>query len=185
MIQLKKILLTLLMVTSLLILPSTASAATDTITVYLFRGDKCSHCEDALEYINEHRDEIPENVEIVTYEVWENDENAKLQDEVADKLEVDKTNNYGTPFFVVGSEYIKGYGSGTWEELFDYAEEYANEGGYEDVVASTIEDFKLEVEARTLDDLYSEPSMVATIIVYCVFGAIVLGFIAMIVFSRK
>ena len=44
---------------------------------------------------------------------------------------------------------------------------------------------KFEVESRTLNDLYSEPSPVVTIIVYCVFGAIVLGFVAMIVFSRK
>ena len=159
--------------------------ASDTITVYLFRGETCSHCEDALEYINNHRDLIPENVEIVTYEVWENEENATLMDTVADLLEVDKSTNYGTPFFVVGNEYVKGYGTGTWEELFNYAEDYANEGGYEDVVARTIEDEKLEVESLTLDDLYSEPSPVVTIVVYCIFGAIVLGFIAMIVFSRK
>ena len=180
----KKFLLTLLMLTSLVVLPIKVNAE-DTIRVYLFRGSTCSHCEDALEYINNHREEIPENVEIVTYEVWDNDQNAELMDTVADTLEVDKTDNYGTPFFVVGSEYIKGYGTGTWEELFDIVSDYKENGGYEDVVANTIEEERFDVEALTLDDLYSEPSMVATIIVYCVFGAIVLGFIAMIVFSRK
>ena len=44
---------------------------------------------------------------------------------------------------------------------------------------------KLEVKAQTLDDLYSEPSKTVVIVVYCIFGAIVLGFIAMIAFSRK
>ncbi len=180
----KKVLLILCLLTSMVFLPKNVFAS-DTITVYLFRGETCSHCEDALEYINNHRDLIPENVEIVTYEVWENEENATLMDTVADLLEVDKSTNYGTPFFVVGNEYVKGYGTGTWEELFNYAEDYANEGGYEDVVARTIEDEKLEVESLTLDDLYSEPSPVVTIVVYCIFGAIVLGFIAMIVFSRK
>ena len=180
----KKVLLILCLLTSMVFLPKNVFAS-DTITVYLFRGETCSHCEDALEYINNHRDLIPENVEIVTYEVWENEENAILMDTVADLLEVDKSTNYGTPFFVVGNEYVKGYGTGTWEELFNYAEDYANEGGYEDVVARTIEDEKLEVESLTLDDLYSEPSLVVTIVVYCIFGAIVLGFIAMIVFSRK
>ncbi len=180
----KKVLLILCLLTSMVFLPKNVFAS-DTITVYLFRGETCSHCEDALEYINNHRDLIPENVEIVTYEVWENEENATLMDTVADLLEVDKSTNYGTPFFVVGNEYVKGYGTGTWEELFNYAEDYANEGGYEDVVARTIEDEKLEVESLTLDDLYSEPSPVVTIAVYCIFGAIVLGFIAMIVFSRK
>ena len=180
----KKFLVTLLMLTSLMVLPIKVNAD-DTINLYLFRGDTCQHCEDALEYINNHREEIPENVEIITYEVWDNDENAKLMDAVADTLEVDKTDNFGTPFFVIGHEYINGYGTSTWEELFDIVNDYKENGGYEDVVKSTIQEEKLEVEALTLEDLYSEPSMVATIIVYCVFGAIVLGFIAMIVFSRK
>lgn len=181
----KKIVLILLMLTCGFVAPIGAHAASEPITVYLFRGSTCQHCEDALEYINDHRDLIPENVEIVTYEVYDNEENATLMDTVADSLEVDKTDNYGTPFFVVGSEYIKGYGTGTWEELFEIANDYKENGEYEDVVQKTIDEEKFEVESRTLDDLYSEPSTVVTVIVYCVFGAIVLGFIAMIVFSRK
>lgn len=180
----KKVLLILLMVTSLFFLPQKALAS-DKINIYLFRGNTCSHCEEALEFINNNRDLIPDNVEIVTYEVWKNEDNAKLQDKVADLLEVDKTDNYGTPFFVVGNEYIKGYGTGTWEELFDIVEKYNKNGDYEDVVAKTIKEEKIEVKALTLNDLYKEPSKTATIIVYSVFGLIVVGFIAMIIFSRK
>ena len=184
-IKLKKIVLILFMVTCAFLAPSIVQAEEGDITVYLFRGSTCQHCEDALEYINDHRDLIPENVEIVTYEVWDNEENATLMDTVADILEVDKTDNYGTPFFVVGREYIKGYGTDTWEELFEIVNDYTENREYEDVVKQTIDEEKFEVESRTLDDLYSEPSPVVTIIVYCVFGAIVLGFVAMIVFSRK
>ena len=180
----KKFLFILLMMISLVILPQEVLAA-DKITVYLFRGDTCIHCEDALEYLNNNRDIIPDNIEVVTYEVFRNDANATLMDTVADNLEVDKSDNYGTPFFVVGSEYIKGYGTGTWEELFEIATDYADNGEYEDVVASTIDDESLDVEAITFDELYSEPSMVVTIIVYSIFGIIILGFILMIVFSRK
>ena len=181
---LKRILLILLLITSMCILPKDVNAA-DTITVYLFRGDTCQHCEEALEYLDNHRDIIPDNVELVTYEVYRNDANATLMDTVADTLEVDKTKNYGTPFFVVGNEYVKGYGTGTWEELFDMAENYASNGEYEDIVAKTISDKNMDVEAITFEDLYSEPNPVVTIIVYSVFGIIVLGFIAMIVFSRR
>lgn len=180
----RKILFILLMFTSLFFLPQKALAA-DKITIYLFRGDTCSHCEQALDYINENRDLIPDNVEIVTYEVWENEENAKLMDKVADILEVDKNDNYGTPFFVVGDSYNKGYRSGEWQELFTIANKYQEENNYEDVVAQVIKEEKLEVDTKTLNDLYKEPSKVVTIIVYSVFGIIVLGFIAMIVFSRK
>lgn len=87
----KKVLILLLMLTSLIIIPSNVKAESDKITVYLFRGDTCVHCEDALEYINNHRELIPDNVEIVTYEVWKNETNANLQDAVADYLDVDKT----------------------------------------------------------------------------------------------
>lgn len=174
------------MITSLIVLPTTVKAESEKITVYLFRGKTCSHCEEALEYINNHRDLIPKNVEIVTYEVWENEKNAKLQDAVADYLDVDKeAKDYGTPFFVVGEEYIKGYGTGTWQELFEIVEDYEKEGNYKDVVKKVMNNEKLEVKAQTLDDLYSEPSKTVVIVVYCIFGAIVLGFIAMIAFSRK
>ena len=159
--------------------------AEDNITVYLFRGTTCHYCEEALEYLDANRDIIPDNVQIATYEVYDNEENATLMDTVADILEVDKTDNYGTPFFVVGTEYIKGYGTGTWEELFETAEDYANNEEYEDVVASTIEEENLDVEMVTFEDLYAEPSPVVTIIVYSVFGLIILGFVAMIIFSRK
>ena len=78
-----------------------------------------------------------------------------------------------------------GYSTGTWDELFDIARDYQDNGDYKDIVEEVNRDLQLDVEARTLDDLYSEPSVVATIIVYSVFGVIILGFVAMIVFSRK
>lgn len=180
----KKVLLTMLMVISLFFMPQKALAS-NKVTIYLFRGDTCIHCEDALEYINNNRDLIPEGVEIVTYEVWENDENAKLMDEVADILKVDKKDNYGTPFFVIGSEYNKGYSAGDWQDLFAIATDYQENGEYEDIVAKTIKDENFDVKSLTLDDLYKEPSKVVTIVVYSVFGLIVLGFVAMIIFSRK
>lgn len=183
MIVLKKILFSLLLVMSVF-LPLNVSAE-EVITIYLFRGETCHYCEEALDYINENQDLIPDNVEIVTYEVWNNSNNATLMDQVADNLEIDKTSNYGTPLFIVGSKYSKGYGSDTWETLFSYATSYLEDGEYEDVVAATIRDLGIDVEALGLDDLYREPNQVVTIVVYCIFGLIVVGFIVMIAFSRK
>ena len=180
----KKILLLLLITISLVILPLNAFAS-DTITVYLFRGETCEHCHEALEYISEHREEIPENVEIVTYEVWENTNNRTLHNEVAAKLGLDEDQYNTVPLFVVGDKHILGYNSTTWDTLFEYANEYTENSDYEDIVSSTLEEINVDARALTLDDLYSEPSMVATIIVYCVFGAIVLGIILMKVFTRK
>ena len=183
----KKILILCSLVLSLFILPMNgyAEEESNTITVYLFRGDTCAHCHEALEYISNHREEIPEGVEIVTYEVWENGINRDFHNEVAERLGIDEDDYDTVPCFVVGEEHILGYSTGTWDELFDIARDYQDNGDYKDIVEEVNRDLQLDVEARTLDDLYSEPSVVATIIVYSVFGVIILGFVVMIVFSRK
>ena len=90
-----------------------------------------------------------------------------------------------TPFFVIGTEYHKGYTPGTWEELFEIANDYSKNGDYEDTVKKVISDEDLKVEAHALEDVINIPNPTVTIIVYSVFGVIVLGFIALMVFSRK
>lgn len=180
----KKFLMSILFMAVLLV-PITVKAE-DEVTIYLFRGDTCAHCEEAITYINKHKDELGDNIKVVTYEVWENEENSKLQDKVADKLEVDKEKNYGVPFIVIGEEYIKGYGGvSTFNKMLDIANDYVSNGEYKDIVAQTAKEEGLDVKSKTLDELFSEPSKVVTIVAYSIFGAIVLGIGAMIVFSRK
>jgi len=133
----KKILLGLTILLTLTIGLDNVNASSK-VTVYLFRGSTCEHCENALEYMDKHRDEIPKDVEIVTYEVWENKNNSKLQDAVADKLKVDKKENYGVPFIVIGEKYIKGYGgASTFKEMMDIAKNYIDDVNYKDVVLTT------------------------------------------------
>ena len=180
-----KKMLMILIVTTLAILPLNVNAESETVTLYMFESNTCSHCEQALNYIEQHLDEIPDNLEIMTYEVSENTYNAKLMNAVAEYLEVDTTTNFGTPFFVIGTEYNKGYVPGDWEDLFEIANVYIENGDYEDAVQEVISNENLEVEARALEDVLNLPNPVVTIVVYCVFGAIVLGFIALMVFGRK
>lgn len=181
----KKILILILGIICLMPLQVFAEDKKD-ITIYMFRRYDCSHCEDALKYFDEHRDLIPDYVTIMTYEVGNNLNNEKLQDAVADYLEVDKTKNYGTPFFVIGDEYIKGYGTGTFNELLSIAESFEKEEEeYKDITALVAEEEKLEVKGVDFNTLYKKPSAVVTIIVYSIFGIIVLGVVGMILFSRK
>lgn len=182
--MMKKILLILV---TLILLPINASAAEQKVRIYLFRGYNCEHCESALNYMDANRELIPDNVEIMTYEVWENDNNEKLQDKVADQLNVDKTKNYGVPFFVIGNDYIKGYNDGTtFKEVLAIAKEYTSgKKEYQDVVEEIRLKENIEAKSLSLDDLFSKPSTMVTIIVYSVFGVIILGFLGMILFSRK
>lgn len=187
----KKIVLGLLVLFSFICLPYTVKAS-DKVTVYLFRGEDCPHCEEALEYMNEHKDEINKNIEIVTYEVWNNKNNSKLQDEVAARLGIDtKAEDYGVPLIVIGEEYVKGYsGVGSYNKIMEIAESYVNNSEYKDLVSEVAKEMQdnnagMKFESKELSDIFSEPNKVVTIVVYSIFGLIVIGFIAMMVFSRK
>lgn len=187
----KKLFLGVMALLSLVLMPFNV-LADDKVTVYLFRGNECPHCEEALEYINEHKDEINKNIEIVTYEVWENQNNSKLQDEVATKLGIDvEAENYGVPLIVIGEKYVEGYsGVSSYNEIMSIAENYVGEKEYKDIVKETANKMSkdnkdMKFDAKGLSDIFSEPNKVVTIVVYSIFGLIVVGFIAMMVFSRK
>ena len=49
----------------------------DKVTLYLFHGDGCPHCASEIEYLNKIESKY-ENLEIVKYEVWYNDENSEF-----------------------------------------------------------------------------------------------------------
>jgi len=181
----KKILFVLLFM-AFVFLPSFVFAEEGEVTIYLFRGSTCEHCEAALSYINDHKDELPEGVSFVTYEVWENKNNAKLQEAVAGKVGVEEKYKTSVPLFVVGEKHMVGYSSAVdFQEIIGYAKEYLEEGNYTDMVKESIKELNLDVKSMSLEQLFSEPNKVVTIVVYSIFGVIVLGIGAMILFSRK
>lgn len=191
----KKLLILIVSVLALIVMPKDtyAKSAESKVTIYFFRGYDCVHCEGSLEFINEHKDDIPENVEIVTYEVWKNDYNNKLHLALKDKFNiVDDDNRNAVPFLVVGDTYKIGM-DGTivdFEEMLEMANKYTSgEKEYKDIVSETANELKKEnkdikFKAIKLEDLYKDNTVV-TIIVFVIFGLVVVGFIGLIAFSRK
>ena len=57
--------------------------AEESVTIYMFKGKTCIHCEQALEYISEHMDEIPKNVKI-------NGINCRIYAKVGEKWKTEK-----------------------------------------------------------------------------------------------
>ncbi len=164
--------------------------AENKVTVYMFRGYDCPHCEAALDYFYKNKDRIPKNVEIETFEVWKNDNNSKLQDFVAERLGIDtEDDNYGIPFFVVGENYQIGFNSNKSEEGFQkilaMAEENLKNEGYKDVIEEVLESHSLNIEKKSLEELMGGPSIWVTITIYAVFGLMLVGLIALMFFSRK
>lgn len=79
------------------------------INVYIFRGEGCPHCEEAIEWFeNElaNDEEYSKYYKFVKYEVWYDESNADLMDNVAKEL---GTQASGVPFIVIGDEYFSGF----------------------------------------------------------------------------
>ncbi len=181
----KKIIISIITI-MLLILPINAKAESNEVTIYMFRSTQCNHCEDALEYLNENKDSIPEGVKLKTYQVYQNSNNIKLLEQIQKDLNFEEKDIGSIPLFIIGEEYIFGYsGPADIKKAFNLAEEAKNDSEYKDIVKETISKLSLKDDYMMLDEIFSEPSKVATMIVFGIFGAIVLGFGAMIIFSRK
>ena len=185
----KKI-ITIIVIGLILLIPSTALAK-DKINIYFFRGDECPHCEEALNFLYQNIDKIPDNMEIITYETWSNKKNAKLQDRLSEILEVPEDSRGDVPFVVVGNDYRIGVSASLagLNTLVEMANKYVDNDEYEDLVAKTINDMqkenkKLKFKSYTLEKLLG-PNKIGNIIVLSVFGVIVIGFAGMIILSRK
>lgn len=157
------------------------------VTIYFFRGYNCHYCEESLEYINKHKDEIPDNVEIVTYEVWKNENNEKLHQAVIKELDVNESYKNSVPFLVVGDQYKVGMEATDtdFKKLISMAEDALKSDDYKDVVSNLVKEQNIDVKSITFEDLYKGPNKTVTIVVYTIFGLVVLGIGAMIIFSRK
>ncbi len=71
----------------------------------LFYGDGCPHCAKEEAFLDKLEKEFP-NLKVRRLEVWYNQDNIKLMQEVSKELNVRIT---GVPFTVIGQETISGY----------------------------------------------------------------------------
>lgn len=83
------------------------------VKVYFFRGQGCSHCQEAEEFFDSIKDEYDKYYDLVDYEVWYNKDNQELMNNVADLLGQDVK---GVPYIIIGKKTWNGYSS-------DYADE--------------------------------------------------------------
>ena len=83
--------------------------------IYLFRGKGCSHCYEFLEYASSDLvKEKGDKFRMVTYEVWNNEANAKLMQKVSDYFKDDAS---GVPYIVIGDKTFNGYSESMNKEI--------------------------------------------------------------------
>jgi cytochrome c biogenesis protein CcdA/glutaredoxin len=99
------------------------------VTLYLFHGDGCPHCAEEIDYLNGIYNDYDE-LKVVKYEVWYNEENAALLSKVEEAFEIKRS---GVPTTVIGDTVIKGFSTGTSNKI-KRAIEYYIENDYIDQV---------------------------------------------------
>ncbi len=78
----------------------------DQVIIYLFRGNGCGYCRNFLTFLNSIVDEYGKYFRVVSFEVWGDNNNAALKEEVSTFL------NYrseGVPYIVIGDQVFPGY----------------------------------------------------------------------------
>lgn len=145
----KKILTLIMLATSFLV--AGPVIAQEKINLYFFYGDGCPHCakeEIFLEQLKKDND----NIEIHSFETWNNSENANLLMELGKEL---NTKVSGVPFLIIGDRVVSGYYSAetTGKKITDIIENYEMYG-CRDVVAPLI---AKKGEANLHDNCDSHP----------------------------
>lgn len=92
------------------------------INLYLFHGKECPHCEEERIWLKKIEKEYKEYLNIYMFEVWHDDENASMMNDVKEKLEISKS---GVPLTVVGEEYFVGYSDTIGSRIESAIKEYA------------------------------------------------------------
>ena len=86
----------------------------DQVTIYLFRGKRCTVCKKFLTFLNSIVPEYGKYFKLVSYETWNNPDNKELLNKVADFTGVA---NEGVPYIVIGDQVFGGYYSGYDEDI--------------------------------------------------------------------
>lgn len=107
------------------VLPA-AAAADKPINLYLFYGEGCPHCAQEEKFLDKLEKDFG-NIKVFRYEVWHNQDNARLLRDLAGKIGLNVT---GVPVLVIGDQTIVGYNddSTTGAKIKSLVEDYAQSG---------------------------------------------------------
>ena len=135
----KKLLKTLIILVLVLIPISIVKAEQpDKVTMYVFYGSTCPHCQELEEYVHDtlRKDpKVKDFLEVKYYEVWEDSNNSKLMMQVGNKLNVEVK---GVPFMIIGEKYFMGYGESMNNTIVDTIVKQKNNDKYVDLVGDVI-----------------------------------------------
>lgn len=94
------------------------------VNIYFFWGNGCPHCEEGFKFLDSISKEYGKYFKLNKFEVWENEDNAKLMEQFANKMGDEIS---GVPYIVIGNRTFKGFGEKHKEAIKDaIKEQYKN-----------------------------------------------------------
>jgi len=145
----------LLLIIPIIFFSNVISAKAYDVKLYLFYGDGCPHCAAEEEYLDELQDKY-DYLKVVKYEVWYNEKNATLMQNVKDTFE---SSARGVPYTIIGDLDLSGY-SEAFNKKIESQIELVHENGSEDVVAAVKKAGKFLVLSDILENPTKEDSKV-------------------------
>lgn len=86
------------------------------VNLYLFRGEGCPHCAEAEEWFDSIKGKYGDYFKVVDYEVWSDEDNAKLMKKVAKLRNEDVS---GVPYIIIGDKSWNGFDESYEDEMID------------------------------------------------------------------
>lgn len=89
------------------------------VRIYMFRGEGCPHCEEAIEWLDSIEKEYGSKFQLISYEVWNNSDNNEFMNQVA---KVRGESPSGVPYIIIGDKTWYGFDEGYKSEMLDEIE---------------------------------------------------------------
>lgn len=125
----KRIVNYIILIFSFFVLPFVVQAKENNIKLYLFYGDGCPHCAEEEKFLSTIEGKY-DNLEIVRYEVWYNEENSLLLKNVERAYNITRS---GVPTTIIGDTAITGYSEVVGKKI-ERAIKYYSENEYIDQI---------------------------------------------------
>ena len=114
----------------LMFIPVFVRAEEKEVNMYLFYGEECPHCHALLEFLKPYLKKN-ENVKLYKYEVWHNEKNSKLYQEIHELLDDDSN---VIPYLIIGNTILTGYNEEKTPDTIKNAVSFYSHVEYKDKV---------------------------------------------------
>ena len=101
------------------------------VNLYLFHGADCPHCEEERNWLKEIEEKYQDKLNIYYYEVWYNDDNLAIMQDVKKEFGVEKNS---VPLTIIGEKYFVGFSSVMSSSIENKIKEYIDEASDANII---------------------------------------------------